>query len=243
MDRTLIDKYFDETLSAAEKKDFQHRLHHDEAFAKAFQIEKDLMEGIEALGNQHLREDLVNIYEEEVVQARAQKATSSPARSLNRRWWLVAASLAILAALLWWLWPQNGPEEWYRQYAQHDFNFTQKGEASILLSEIENQLHAQAYAAALPQIDTYLQQYPDQLQVVLAKGIAYLELKNYDQALSIFAQIRELDTLFKVEGIWYLALTHLRLGNLAESQTLLQQIPETSARSASAKALLQHIKH
>ena len=63
-----VEQYFAGELSEQEQKALEDQLGQDSNLAEAFQLEKDLMEGIEAFGNDQLREQLGQIHQEEIEQ-------------------------------------------------------------------------------------------------------------------------------------------------------------------------------
>lgn len=245
MSDELIDKYFEKSLNEEEAKIFQKRLVEDAAFAKAFQVEKDVMEGLEAMGNQQLRTDLQNIYQEEIVKDKKIKTVTPPTKTRpigQRRWWLMAATLAGLALLSWLLWPKAlDTDQLYAQYAQHDFNFVEKGDSDQLLFQAEQALKNESYVTALPLLDQYLTSHPEAYAVQLAKGVAHLESNDFATANQQFKQIGKVNSLYKIESDWYLALVHLKEGNLVACAQQLAQIPEHSARYQGAVELLNSI--
>ncbi len=247
MSDELIEKYFEQQLTEEEQKTFDQRLANDEDFAHAFQVEKDVMEGLETLGNQQLRTDLKTIYQEEIVQSKEKATTSNSATikpiSGNRRWWMIAAAtIAGLALFSWLFWPQPSSQELYAEYANHQFDFVEKGSNDELAFQIEEALKNKSYAQAIPLLDNYLKTQPNAYSFLLAKGIAHMETDNHEKAILIFKQLTRVNELYKVEGTWYQALTHLKGGNTTLSRQQLTNIPNSSSRYAKAQELLGRLK-
>ena len=246
MSEELIDKYFAGELSPEERTSLERKLKEDNDFAKAFQLEKDLMEGLETMGNKNLRPKLEKIYQEEVMEEKKEVKTSTPVHQIstksNRRWWLAAASIAIIALLTWMFWPQVSPQKLYAAHAQHEFDFTEKGSPDQVLYQAETALKANDFAAALPLLENYLSSRPDAYNIVLAKGIAHLELDDHEKAILTFRQLTRVNSLYKTEGTWYLALANLKGGQVESCRQLLRELPPDSGRYQQAQNLLEQLK-
>jgi len=241
MSDNLIERYFAQELSPEELAKFNRQLKEDADFAKAFQLEKDLMEGLEAMGNKNLRKDLKNIYQEEVIQSKSNPTMSEPNNikaNSSRRWRLVAASIAILGILGWLFWPEPSPQQLYAEYAKHEFNFVEKGGNDQDLFKAETALKAGKYSEAIPFLENHLKNQPNDYNVLLARGIAHLEIDDHEKAILTFRQLRQVNASYKTEGTWYLALAHLKGGNITLSQQHLKEVPEGTGRFAQAQELL-----
>lgn len=243
-EKDLIERFFDGALNEQEQQAFQQKLQNDPNFAKAFAVEQDLLEGIESLGNDKLRQELQQIHREEAPAL--SRATVRPLG--GRRWWLTAAALLLGGALAWWLWPQTAPDtqQLYAQYAQHDFSFVQKsggrGIEKKLLSSAEKSLRKGNYQGGLNSLNQYLELQIHDQEAALAKGIALLEIgDDYPAARAIFKNLVDSKSLLANDGRWYLALLDLKLHNLDACQQHLRSIPKNSARYAKAQELLQQL--
>ena len=244
-DATWMERYFENSLSASELEQFQRRLKEDPAFAQAFELEKDLMEGIETLGNESLREELGEIYKEEILTQQSSEPTIGPIdkrRTISRRWWLLAA--AVLAGIVLYLWPfqRDTPERLYAQYFQPEFDFVEKGSTQELIAQAEAALKTGEYQKALPILDELLELEPESSKYILAKAIALMELNRFEDAEALMLQAQVNNPGYTSEVSWYQALAFLKQKNLSEAINRLNQIPATSARAQDAQALSQAIK-
>ena len=117
-----IEQHFAGELSEKERQALEKQLAEDPELAQAFQLEKDLMAGIEAVGNDKLREQLGQIHQEEIEHKQPPKV-----RSLRRyNLWAIAAILVVgLLGLVWWLMapPRLTAEGLYAEYAEYSFDF------------------------------------------------------------------------------------------------------------------------
>ncbi len=236
----LIERYFDDLLSDSERKDFENRLTTDEQFAQAFQLEKDLMDGIEMMGNKNLKEDLKVYYKEEVEEKEKNKASTKP-NFISRRMWLAAASIAVLLIAFWWM-NRPTPERLYAEYFQPDFDFVEKGDADGLAVKAEAALKAEDYKRAFPLLEELVKVEPKRAEYILALGIALVEVENYHDAIPTLLRAGTASRYSQNEALWYYGLALLKQGNLEESYIILKQIPEYSARYKEATALAKKIK-
>ncbi len=241
----LIERYFDGDLKEQELAIFHEKLEKDQAFAEAFRLEQELMGGIESYGNERLREQLATIHEEEIRSAEVPGKDGTAAYVPIRRWmWLAAAALIgiLVAGRLLMENRKPNPQQLYAMYAVHDFDFTEKSGGDNLLADAERLLKAKDYRQALPVLETYLESRPDDMQAVLAKGIAQMEIGEYESALADFQTVGINNPLLKNEAIWYMALVYLKQNKLAEAIGHLEQIPTNSARWKDAEALAKSLK-
>ncbi len=249
----LIARYFENDLSDKELATFQQQLREDPAFASAFQMEKDLMEGIESFGNQQLRGQLEAIHLEETAKRNASNENGLPrdenenrgkvVKLVSRRWWWAAAIILVgLVARLSFSDKKPTPQQLYAMYAVHDFDFTVKGTEDKLLSNLESLLKAGKYAQALPLLDTYLQLNPTDLEKMLAKGISLLEMGEHKEAMEIFRAVRQASPIMESKSNWYIALAFLKNGDVENCKKALLTIPAESVSFKDAEELLARLK-
>lgn len=239
MDIKLIERYFEGDLDEKELALVAQKLEVDPSFADAFQMEKDIVAGIEAAGNQHLRGRLDLIHQE---MGNPNTAIERPLRS-RRTWvWLAAAAFigAVVLGKLLWDGRAKTAEELYAMYAVHDFDFTEKGAAEEELREAEALLKAHKYAEALPVLDAYLSKHPTESQVLLVKGIALMEKRDFGQAQAVFDSISA-NPILASDANWYMALVSLKADRLEESISYLKMIPSSSLRYQKAQELVAEL--
>lgn len=242
----LIERYFEGDLSEAELKVFQERLEADEAFAEAFQLEQDLMEGIEMIGNEHLKKELKGIYQEEIKVGKAESPATptlpaKPRPLKSRRWFLVAAALATLLLALGWLLNRPSAEGLYAAYFQPSFDFQEKGNNSELIAKLDQLLKQKAYKEAIPLLDQLLKSEPDNAAFYLAKGIAFIATNKIEAGIAFLQKSKDINPIYRSEALWYNALASLKQKNIAETRRILQLIAKDSSRFREAQSLLAKI--
>jgi tetratricopeptide (TPR) repeat protein len=231
----LIERYFDGDLDEQELALVSQKLKDDPAFAEAFQLEEDLQAGITVAGNEALRQRL-NVIHETVGTKKV--ADVMPMRS-RRIWvWLAAATFigVVVMAKVLWDGQAKTPAQLYAVYAVHEFDFTEKGGGEAELAKAEGLLKEKKYAEALPVLEGYLAEHPEEREVLLAKGVALMETGNLQQALEVFDALSN-NPIMAPDMVWYKALILLKENKLAESLSLLKSVPPGSLRYSNAQAL------
>ena len=257
-DQQIIERYFENDLNQEELAAFNRRLSEDPAFARAFAEEQSLMEGIEAFGNGQLRAQLDVIHAEETGKVDTSKELEAPkvfdpfatpkeegkvVKMVSRRWWLAAAVITIGMIARWLFSTQKPtPQQLYAIFAVHDFEFTEMGPNDDSLTQAEALLRNKKYADALPLLEAYLASNPDQTSVVLARGVAFLEIDQFADALAVFQKIGATTPLLANDAHWYTALAFLKQGDVENCKKALGRIPDTSAKYKDVNKLLEYLK-
>jgi len=103
-------------------------------------------------------------------------------------------------------------------------DYSQRGETSSLykdLSEGINRYIQGDYEESTVFFNQMGSVYADQPEVQFFSGLAYLGLEQYEQAGVILADYVEHNTRFLPEALWYLSLTCLKTGDIAQARDLL----------------------
>lgn len=99
-----------------------------------------------------------------------------------------------------------------------------KGAATkVDLREMQDLFNAKSYTKALPLIEQYLSDNPQDLDVLLAKGIALLETEQYQKADNCFSDIKAMNPRVK-KYLWYSAISLLNQDKTSEATTILTEI-------------------
>ncbi|MEO1518468.1 MAG: hypothetical protein AAFV95_25850 [Bacteroidota bacterium] len=241
-DQQWIERYMDGELSEEERQQFEQRLGKDTELARAFQLEKDLMDGIEAQGNVQLRGYLDGLHDEWQETKKVDEAPAKPQKN-NRQWLWAGLAMIVLLGFVLLLWRQSAPspEKLYAQYAQTTFSFTQKSQDSQLASEAEQLLAAGKYKAALPLLNQLIDQDPT-IQYRMARAFANVASGQSAAALIELDELAAQNSFYRNDIFWYKALAHLRQNNLPATRQSLQSIEKSSKRHPQAVQLLEELK-
>ncbi len=233
---SLISKYFNDTFSAEEKKKFDNLLKTDEDFKAEFEFEKDVKASVISIKKDQLKETLENA------------ENRKPGK--NRLTYFWAASV-VIALGLFSLFIFNNQEvnrnELYAQYFEPYPNIIAPATRSN--DSIANLRHADFIAYENGNYITASQIFEQRYtktkspHFLFYQGVCELQLGNTQKAIELFERNKTEADLFKNYSNWYLALAHLKEGNIQMSEKLLQQISDArSYKYKSADAILKKIK-
>lgn len=237
-DYNIIDQYLNGELNEAERSAVETRVLEDKAFAEELKLRRSMQGFLRQKGNKpKLKAQLDNIGAEFFTEEKPLKV----ARSRRRRLFIlsaVAAAAVILLAIFTW----PGQTSLYQQYGAHSpLSLTEKSTTGVNTYTIEQAFNSGAYAMALPLLEQYLSDKPNDLQARISKGICLLELDRLVEARAIFKEVHEGTTALKTDGSWYLALSYLKEKNLVETRRYLELIPAGSDWGAKAAELLSKL--
>lgn len=202
----LLYHYFSNSLSTEQKKQFDELLENDTEFKKQFEFEKDLKRAIKHKEQQKLKAKLKG-FESEL------KTTKG---SSNYKFWLVAASFALLLSVSWYFYNSSSTNfnslytSNYEKYPNTIYAITRDTtvDTSIEYSAFE------AYEASNYQESIILftelkeSKNPEYVNFYLAQS--YLNNDQLDKAIALFTDISTHKKEFSSESHWYLALVYLK---------------------------------
>jgi len=239
-DIELIERYFDNELSASESEALRQRLTNDPDLKKKFDQEKLL---ISAIRYNAINNNLQYLKEVEGKLGRVEKPQTSG------NWYLYAAAacitLLIVAAIV--LWPsQRSTDDLYADYFEpfpNVFQPTLRTErVADLRTEAFGAYEAENYdrAAAL---FTQLNEEQSDAGILMLLGNANLVIGKPELAQQNFndllAKYDELD----IPAKWFLSLCHLKTGDTDKARVLLKDVQQSqSPYAAKAKALLDKLE-
>lgn len=238
-----IMQYLDGALEGAELKEFEQQLKTDSRLAEELASYQEVQEGLSTAFRQEkaaktLQSNLAAIgadYFKEETKVVPIKS-GAKIRKLALRYGLAAAAIALLL-LVWQPWTTlfdqyNDPVDLYL--------VSKSGAEGQQLGAIEKAYRDGKFEDALQHLSSYLENTDTQEQtdLQLLKGICLLELDRASEALPVFQNIYEGNSLFAKDGTstWYLALTHLKLGDREACAQYLREIPVDPANDYSQKA-------
>jgi len=207
----LIDGYLRNTLSDAEKAEFNKRLSLDPEFTKEFQEVKEIHEGIKAVSRKEMF-TFLNEVEEQII------TKESTLNNHNmKRFIMTAASVVLIAAISFFTLSNNSAPSMEDLYeANFDTYYNINGQVRGEAQE-GNSLTMQAFNAydrgnfdlaalsfaELVKTDKSAENY-------LYMGLSNLEANNTEEAIkNLNATINNFDQ-FTAQASWYLAMAHLK---------------------------------
>ena len=250
----LIERYFEGSLSDLELQTFQEKLAADPDFAEAFQIEKDIVEGIQASGNQTLKKRLNHIHEKKINLSNTTTTKTPPAKtvSLFQRYRTIAAviALAIISGIVFW--QLNESSSYDRTFASYyqtpSFDDLTRGESSTtapLLDAAKNKFSTKDFKNTLTDLQSFLAQNPTNESALLMQGISQLETQQYEKAIISFSKIPNSSDRYDT-AVWYTGLSYLKQNQPANAKIQFENlangsIPTGPKRVANAKKILKSL--
>lgn len=253
-DYEKIDQYLEGELSGTELQAFESELKINEPLAKEVALYKTIQDDLRnhlsrqqkgASATENTLSQLNNKY------FSAEKAnTDTKVISIKNKKPLfymlaVAASIALFFFIKPLLFsPGLSNQQLFTQYAQvENLDFTVRGDNNDSLKIIASKLYNEKnYAAALPLLETLSLKYPDETNLALAKGVAYLQTKKYEEAIKVFDSISRGNSVLKYEAVGYKAMVYLLQNNTEACITELSKIPPDASRYEQSIALIKKLK-
>lgn len=244
MDNTeRIDRYLRGELPEEEKNAFEAELGQNAELATELALQKDLEQFLRKQDRRAaLKGQLETIGKDFFQEAPAQETGRIvPLQRRHVLRWatgLAAAIALLLVARFVFFQPSL-----YDQYGQHPplAMIEKSNEVQDQLAAMEAAFNQKNYAQALPLLQAYVREKPEDLQAELYLGICLMETGQYRAARTIFTKISGGESSFVDYGQWYLALSYLKEGNKEESRKILQEVPAESEFAQKAQDLLKRL--
>jgi len=240
-----ICRYLSGEMDAQSEKDFEQKLRHDEELRKEFELRKEIQNAVGEDDVMDLRERLSQYDTSETGKKRIR------AKKVNTLTAAAFISLIIGIGMLWiYHFQMTNPNELFSAnfepypsiYSQRIVETdTEKGtlkEKAFLAYEMENWEEARGH------FDKLLRLQPENPEYAFYGGVVELKLNDARKAIKRFRLVLEQDkTLLKEQTIWYIALAHLKLGNVDRTAEYLQKIiNEDMTNKEKALELLRKIE-
>ncbi len=229
----LIEKYFKETLSETERAQFNTYLNEDESFKKEFEFISNLQETIVQKEREETKA-LLQSFEQSVKQR-------------NWKKWLVAASIVLLLGLgysLFFLKPS--PDQLFASNFEPYANVIQP----VVRGLNESDLKTKAFVAYENKEYELAETYFSQIYTKDKEPYSLFYLANTELAMGNISEGKRLlnnylelpiDSLTE-KANWYLALAHLKGGEIEDAQRRLRKIiQEDGYQSKQAKLILKKL--
>jgi hypothetical protein len=239
----LFDKYLNNELADVELKSFEEQLLSNEDFKQEFEIYKALETSLASkFENEEdeiaLRKTLQNLGNQHIKENETAKKETTVISLFNYKKLLVAASIAILIGLFVF----NNGNPVYGDFANHNsLELVVRGENNDAIVAAEKAFNSKKYEEALKQLTVLSDEYSDDVEIELYKGICNLELNNYTNAEQIFTKISNGNSSFSTKAIWYKALNYLKQEKFEDCKVVLQTIPESAEEYKQAQKLLKKL--
>lgn len=237
-DFSLLELYLDGTLTGDSKITFEVRLQNEEDLRNYLSFMMETDKALEAFDKEQKMKEWKEIIQSEVregdmdiVQPTLIRQLSTVYRSNTVRYVMSIAAMMMLFVAIYLMVPNSStsPDQLASVYWNKTAHFSPDTNRGATPQPIENtiekiyELHEQGeYATALNNINQLAA--PDE-RTTLLKGSCYYHLGEIDNAIQAFQQIVQLKNSYaEDEAKWYLALSYLSKGDLANGQKELEEI-------------------
>lgn len=240
-DISLVEKYFDEELSAAEMENFNERLKTDESFKALVEQEKAL---ISAIRFQGLHDDLHFLKKLESTLDTSKVVPLHP--SSSKKWYFaVAAAVALIAVLFVFVPRGQSSDELFEAYFKPYPNLFEpgvRGAATPSKRAEAFQAYEQAdYQRAATLFNELLLEERDP-GILLLLGNCNLILGNIEEAKQNFATLNSDFDELDIQSKWFLGLCYLKSGDVDKARATLTELGQTEISYANkAKELLEKL--
>ena len=216
----LLEKYFEQSLTLAEKQEFEQLLTEDEDFAADFILQKKIKRAITLNEREALKQTLTSFEKEKNSKSLASK-------------WLYAAACFILIVgfALWFSLQQNANEKLYETYYQTYPNIVAPTVRGTQTQEIKSTAFSAydngEYKLASELFDQiYTTEHTD--FALFYKALSLMELKQYESAKESFKQFDfKKNNSFTIYFKWYLALAELQTDDKENAIIHLKELSKT----------------
>ncbi|AUP78967.1 hypothetical protein [Flavivirga eckloniae] len=240
-DYILFESYLSKELSQDEVTAFESRLENEAEFNQAFNTYKELSSFLE------------HKYENEAASTTFQnnlKTISNtyfekqePAKKVVRfkPWqYAVAASVMLLMGIFTF---NNFSNPSFSDYNNYEtISLTVRGGQEELLKTAEDAFNNRDFETAEKAFTSLLEGGNDSLELLLYKGIANMELDNFEIADNTLQNIGNGDSVYKYKAIWYLALSKLKQKEYKACSEILKGIPEDAEDYEQALKLIDKLE-
>lgn len=248
----LITLYISNQLEGKALQEFEERLSNDPKLKKEVDEQSTLLNsalenGINEYGQ---LEDRLKRIHSTVVQSKSTDTTNESTTkksSLKIVRWAMAAAAVLLLAILASQFIGSGSfdhEQVFADYTPHkEISLTKMSATDKILPQAEIFYNLKDYELAIPLFTAHLKDQPTDFQVILYRGISYMNTNKFDLAIADFKTVEKSNAIFNGEGTWYQALVYLKQNNLDNCKRTLQTIAQepNAIRNADAQRLLQEL--
>ncbi len=108
-----------------------------------------------------------------------------------------------------------------------------------ILATAEAAFNNKNYTQVVTTLKPYVEGHPNNATTRFYLALAYIETDHFAEANTLLKQLKNGDSAYATESLWYLALLELKRKNNQQFQNYLKQIPKGSGHYEQAKKLLK----
>ncbi len=248
----LIHRYIAHELDEQERSKVEQLLQENTSFAEAFQLEKEIHETLSNQKETTFLDQLNEIHLNKLAEETINDRPPIDDKKTNRRFLQIGGAIAAAIALFilaQFLLPNPTLEQIQQQNLPVAANISLKdksGDATKELELVETTFNNKDFTTSVQLLEPIVtsSNSPEQ-QLILGK--AYFHNKQYEKALATFVSISKSDAshVYRNEANWWMALTHLQLGNIKNCsfmlKVLIQHSPPHAKKAAQLSKQINHL--
>jgi tetratricopeptide (TPR) repeat protein len=241
----LFEQYLGGDLNAAEKAAFEQRLQTEPEVQALFtdykNIQTDFIQYESAKPGEAALTGTLTELNREHFAAAAQPATAKVV-SMKRRFYMIAAAASLIMGFF-LLKPLffTSQGNLFNKYYDEEGLSVSRGETDTA-STVANFYNQKEYAKALTLLEPYTEAHPTATDLLMAKGVCYLQTGRFAEADAVFAPVAASATVYSQRAQWLQAMVQLKQANKPACKTILEKINNTSAYYERAQRLLKAIR-
>ncbi|MDD7888290.1 hypothetical protein [Flavivirga sp. 57AJ16] len=240
-DYILFESYLSKELSRDEIAAFEARLKNESDFNQAFNTYKELSAFLEhkfeneaaSTGFQNNLKAISNTYFEK-------QETTKEALHFKPWHYAIAASVVLLMGIFTF---NNFSNPTFNDYNNYEvISLTVRGGQDELLKTAENAFNDKDFAKAEIVFGQLLALDGSNKEWQLYRGVALLELDEFDEAEGLFNKLSNEASVYKNKAAWYLALSKLKQKDYNACLKILRSIPEDAEDYEQAQKLIKKLE-
>ncbi|MDQ3193147.1 MAG: hypothetical protein M3Q58_16305 [Bacteroidota bacterium] len=220
-DFEMMESYFEDRMSEAEKASFEAKLILDENFKDEFEVYKKVRQGIFIAGEAELR-DKLKAADKEIEPSLRAKDRNNIIPLYKKL--LVAASIAALISMSYLLFLKDDYQ--FRKFEEKEpgLPVLMNNNEKSALNKAMTLYKAGEYSESKEIIENLLSIKPENDTLLYFNGVVNYELEAYSKAADQFEAVSEIESVFNEQAEYRLALSYLRLSKENKARVVLEKI-------------------
>lgn len=232
-----IERYLANDMTPEERATFETRITQDEELAEKLTIYRSASQ---TLSSRLRNEEKEKLFRKTLSEIEIATPANGNVRALRFYGWAAAASIALLCVALFYTSKLTKPD-FAEYYTYEPLALVERGNEDSARLQAQEDFNAKEYEKAIADFDVLLLEDKDNTELLLYKGIAFLELDNITEANKLFNTVRASGSIYKDKATWMLALVALKQKDYEGCEALLKEIPTDSPEYRNAEKLLEDL--
>ena len=237
----VFDNYLQNRMSFEEKKSLETQFQNDIDLREKFELYKQanlFLETKFSKETQFFKENLSQVSEKYFSNVSEKKIKKTKIIPLSSKWFAIAASIVVVVSF--WIFNQSGIPK-YEEYNNHQkIHLTERSSENTTLKLAEKAFNDKNFQQAIIEFEANNIENLD-IEERLYYAISLIETEQYQKSEAILLAIKEGNSIFKEDAIWYLGLMALKQKKYDVSIKYLKLITDNSERFDTAQTLLNDL--